>query len=92
MANVVSIGEALVEIMRPSVGQPLDYPGEFRGPFASGAPAIFAIAAARLGLPTAFIGAVGDDAFGRLLENVSQQKMWNQLAYNAHQVLLLVLL
>lgn len=68
MANVVSIGEALVEIMRPSVGQPLDYPGEFRGPFASGAPAIFAIAAARLGLPTAFIGAVGDDAFGRLLE------------------------
>lgn len=54
--------------MRPSVGQPLDYPGEFRGPFASGAPAIFAIASARLGLSSAIIGAVGNDAFGRLLE------------------------
>jgi sugar/nucleoside kinase (ribokinase family) len=54
--------------MRPNIGQPLDIPGEFRGPFASGATAIFAVAAARLGLSTAFIGAIGDDAFGRLLE------------------------
>jgi sugar/nucleoside kinase (ribokinase family) len=68
MPNVITIGEALVEIMRPSAGQPLDFTGEFRGPFASGAPAIFAVAAARLGLSTAFIGAVGDDAFGRLLK------------------------
>ena len=68
MPKVITIGEALVEIMRSSAGQPLDVPGEFRGPFASGAPAIFAVAAARLGLSTAFIGAIGDDAFGRLLE------------------------
>lgn len=68
MAKVITIGEVLVEIMRPKIGQPLDIPGEFRGPFASGAPAIFAVAAARLGLSTAFIGAIGDDAFGRLLE------------------------
>ena len=39
--KVISIGEALVEIMRPAVGQPLEQPGEFAGPFASGAPAIF---------------------------------------------------
>ena len=67
--QIISIGEILVEIMRPSAGQPLDQPGEFHGPFASGAPAIFAVAAARLGLKTAFIGAVGQDAFGRLMRN-----------------------
>ena len=68
MCEVITIGETLVEIIRPSAGQPLDFTGEFHGPFASGAPAIFAVAAARLGLSTAFIGAIGDDAFGRLLE------------------------
>ena len=68
MSKVITIGEALVEIMRSSAGQPLDITGEFHGPFASGAPAIFAVAAARLGLPTVFIGVIGDDAFGRFLE------------------------
>ncbi len=53
--------------MRPGVGQPLDRVGDFRGPFPSGAPAIFAVAAARLGASVGFIGSVGDDAFGRLL-------------------------
>jgi len=68
-SKVITLGEILVEIMRPSAGQPLDHPGEFRGPFASGAPAIFAVAAARLGLNSTFIGTVGDDAFGRMLRN-----------------------
>jgi sugar/nucleoside kinase (ribokinase family) len=67
MPEIITLGEILVEIMRPAAGQPLDRPGEFRGPFASGAPAIFAVSAARLGLKTAFIGAIGDDAFGRFL-------------------------
>ena len=66
--EIITLGEILVEIMRPNAGQPLDRPGEFRGPFASGAPAIFAVAASRLGLKTAFIGAAGDDAFGRMLQ------------------------
>ena len=35
--QILSIGEILVEIMRPSAGQPLEQPGDFRGPFASGA-------------------------------------------------------
>lgn len=69
MSAIVTLGEILVEIMRPSAGQPLDRVGAFRGPFASGAPAIFAIAAARLGLSTAFIGTTGEDAFGRLLRS-----------------------
>jgi sugar/nucleoside kinase (ribokinase family) len=68
MPAVIAIGEALVEIMRPGAGQPLDQPGEFLGPYPSGAPAIFAVAAARLGLETGFIGAVGADAFGRLMQ------------------------
>jgi sugar/nucleoside kinase (ribokinase family) len=67
--EIITLGEILVEIMRPSFGQPLDQPGEFRGPYASGAPAIFAVAAARLGLNTSFVGSVGEDAFGRLLKN-----------------------
>jgi sugar/nucleoside kinase (ribokinase family) len=67
MPEIITLGEALVEIMRPVAGQALDRPGEFRGPFPSGAPAIFAVAAARLGMDTGFIGAVGADAFGRLM-------------------------
>jgi len=69
MPEIIALGEILVEIMRPLAGQPLDQPGEFRGPFASGAPAIFAVAAARLGLETGFIGGVGQDAFGRLMRD-----------------------
>jgi len=65
--EVIAIGEALVEIMRPAAGAPLDQAGIFQGPFASGAPAIFAVAAARLGARAGFVGQVGMDAFGRLL-------------------------
>ena len=60
------LGEVLVEVMRPGPDQPLDREGVFEGPFASGAPAICAAAAARLGAPVRFAGVVGDDAFGRL--------------------------
>lgn len=67
MLDIIIVGEALVEIMRPDRDQPLDNSGEFRGPFASGAPAIFAVAAARLGLSAGLISGIGDDAFGRLL-------------------------
>jgi sugar/nucleoside kinase (ribokinase family) len=67
MPDCITVGEVLVEIMRPVPGQPLDCPGDFLGPFASGAPAIFAVAAARLGMRVGLVGCVGDDAFGRLL-------------------------
>lgn len=67
MAKIVTIGEALVEIMRTSRDQPLDRPGEFAGPYPSGAPAIFASAAARLGASVGFVGTVGDDPFGRCI-------------------------
>jgi sugar/nucleoside kinase (ribokinase family) len=61
--EIIAIGEALVEVMRTRVDDPLDTASEFVGPFPSGAPAIFADQAARLG----FIGAVGDDDFGTCL-------------------------
>lgn len=66
--GIITLGEALVEIMRPDKSQPLDKPGQFDGPFPSGAPAIFAVAAARFGLDTGFICCTGQDAFGRLLQ------------------------
>src|SRR5258706_1270241 len=67
MKPVVTVGDALAEIMRPGLDQPLDQPGEFRGPLASGATAIFADAVGRLGMPSVFIGAVGDDGFGHYI-------------------------
>jgi len=39
-------------------------PGEWLGPFPSGAPAIFASVAARLGAPVALVASVGADRFG----------------------------
>ncbi|MFB3881624.1 MAG: sugar kinase [Armatimonadota bacterium] len=62
--EIIAIGEALVEVMRTRIDDPLDRASEFVGPFPSGAPAIFADQAARLGHKVGFIGAVGDDDFG----------------------------
>jgi len=64
MVTIVALGEALVEVMRTGVDQPLDRPGPFLGPYPSGAPAILADAVARLGGSAGFIGTVGEDAFG----------------------------
>ena len=66
MAQVVAIGEILVEIMATRVGQTFLEPGLFAGPYPSGAPAIFADQAARVGATTALIGCVGPDDFGPL--------------------------
>ncbi len=65
--DILTFGEALVEVMRTGLDQPLDRPGPFVGPYPSGAPFIFAVQAARLGARVAAVGAVGDDAFGRCL-------------------------
>lgn len=60
---ILSLGEVLVEIMRPERDLPLSQTGTFQGPFASGAPLIFACAAARLGAEVGFYGVAGKDAF-----------------------------
>jgi len=67
MAEIVIMGEMLVEIMRAEEDVQLYEQGVFRGPFPSGAPAIFIDTAARLGCKTAIIGGVGKDDFGKCL-------------------------
>lgn len=70
MAEIITMGELLVEIMRPQEDIPLYESDYFRGPFPSGAPGIFISTAARLGHSTAIISGVGDDDFG---ENIMQR-------------------
>ncbi len=65
MAEIITMGELLVEIMRPQEDTPLYETDYFRGPFPSGAPGIFISTAARLNHSTAIISGVGDDDFGK---------------------------
>ena len=66
MKKILVIGEILVEIMADTKGDGFSEPQALTGPFPSGAPAIFASQAARLGQPVAIISGVGDDDFGRI--------------------------
>lgn len=66
MKKILVIGEVLVEIMADTQGNGFLEPIALTGPFPSGAPAIFADQAARVGQPVALISAVGDDDFGRV--------------------------
>ena len=66
MDKIMTMGEILVEIMAAQRGQTFREPGSLRGPYASGAPAIFIDQVARLGHPAGIIGCVGDDEFGLL--------------------------
>ena len=65
MCEIWTMGEMLVEIMRPKAGMELFAPGEFVGPFPSGAPAIFIDTVARLDHSAGIMGGVGRDDFGK---------------------------
>jgi len=67
MIEVWTMGELLVEIMRPRAGMSLRDRGEFQGPFPSGATGIFIDTVARLGHSAAVISGVGEDDFGSCL-------------------------
>ena len=67
MKSIWTMGEMIVEIMRPRAEMPHDVPDVYMGPYPSGAPAIMISSAARMGAKTGIIGGVGQDAFGRLL-------------------------
>ncbi|MCL2221514.1 MAG: sugar kinase [Oscillospiraceae bacterium] len=67
MAKIWTMGELLCEVMRPGLDVPLDKPGEFLGPYPSGAPAIFIDTVAKLGHSAGVIGGVGKDDFGKCL-------------------------
>jgi sugar/nucleoside kinase (ribokinase family) len=62
--RLVVVGEVLSELMRPERDRPLGEQGRFLGPYPSGAPAIVASVAARLGTSVDLVGCVGADPFG----------------------------
>jgi fructokinase len=66
MSDIVALGELLVDMFPAETGRPLDAVSAFR-PAPGGAPANAAVAVARLGGRSAFVGKVGDDPFGRSL-------------------------
>jgi len=67
--DVLTVGEVLVEFVKGRKDSPHHEIGQYRGPFPSGAPAIFADAAARLGLGAGIIGATGTDDFGEVVRD-----------------------
>ncbi|WP_252109405.1 MULTISPECIES: carbohydrate kinase [unclassified Halomonas] len=65
MTPVVTFGEALVDMLSSRLGDEAG-PETFT-PYAGGAPANVAVACARLGVPSRFLGMLGDDRFGRFI-------------------------
>lgn len=64
--SICTMGELLVEFLSLNPRQTFTQPGEFAGPYPSGAPAIFAAQVARLSHRAIIFGCVGNDDFGRL--------------------------
>lgn len=72
MADVVCMGELLIDFVPTESGLPLmDAPAFKKAP--GGAPANVAVGLARLGVRSAFMGKVGDDDFGRFLANTLEE-------------------
>lgn len=67
--DIVTLGELLVDMFPAETGRSLPDVSAFH-PKPGGAPANVAVAASRLGKKSAFIGKLGDDAFGHHLANV----------------------
>lgn len=87
--EVISLGEALIDFISLESGVSLEKaPGFEKCP--GGAPANYAVACSRLGLPTGFIGKVGDDAFGRFLVKTLADRGVDvsQVAYSEHRTAL----
>lgn len=79
--DIICLGELLVEIMRDEINIPHSMLGAiYRGPFPSGAPAIFIDSVARMtrdsNITTGFIGVVGNDEFGEcIIEKLKQDNV-----------------
>ncbi|MCI0511298.1 fructokinase [Chromohalobacter marismortui] len=67
MTPLIAFGEALVDMLSNRLDGAADDLPETFTPYAGGAPANVAVACARLGLPSRFLGMVGDDRFGDFL-------------------------
>lgn len=69
MAEIWTMGETLVEIMRTEVDKPLNETGLFSGPYPSGSSAIMISTVARMGHSCGIISGVGKDGFGECMLN-----------------------
>ena len=67
--KITTIGEILVDMTQTHIENGIPHFAANPG----GAPANVAVAAARLGAESAFIGCVGDDLYGRLLRDTLRQ-------------------
>jgi fructokinase len=67
--DIVCLGEVLIDMFPAEIGRRLVEVSAFR-PVPGGAPANAAVAAAKLGATSGFIGKVGEDFFGHMLEEV----------------------
>ena len=69
--DIICLGELLAEMMRTEIDMPHGKIGLYKGPYPSGAPAIFIDSAARmsksLNFSTGYIGVIGDDEFGKIV-------------------------
>ncbi|NRB58202.1 MAG: carbohydrate kinase, partial [Salinicola sp.] len=65
MIPIIAFGEALVDMLSSRLGD--DSGPETFTPYAGGAPANAAVACARQGIPSLFLGMIGDDRFGDFL-------------------------
>lgn len=69
MAEIWTMGETLVEIMRTEEDKPLNETALFSGPYPSGSSAIMISTVARLGHSCGIISGVGNDGFGECMLN-----------------------
>ena len=69
MAEIWTMGETLVEIMRTEVDKPLNETGLFSGPYPSGSSAIMISTVARMEHSCGIISGVGKDGFGECMLN-----------------------